>query len=319
MRAASLQISRKGGFVLVSVLWMTAMLTIITLGFGRRAALDHRAARYAVDQVEAMMMARGAVDRGIVELYNRELMRLLLPEDQRGGTHLGESWAHTNNLYTEGYFEHTELHENDVVAYVIIDEDRFISINNAPGDLLENIDGISRTAMRNISAHRDTLGDEERMPFNSIEEIRYLRGIREDDWFGTRRATGLKDLLTVWGDGRININTASREVLECIPDIRSRDIAAILNYRAGADGILNTKDDLGFRDWGHLLDEISEHDVQGLEKLQEHCKFDSSYFRITGVATRRQGRVRAVCSAVVSVRGSGSSIIHDWQEKTLGS
>lgn len=308
----------QAGFVLVSVLWVTAMLTIITLGFGRRAALDRRAAAYALDQAEAMMMARGAVDRGIVELYNRGLMELLLPPEERGGTHLGESWARTNNLYGEDYFEQTEIYENDIVAYVIHDEERYVNINTAPQALLEEIDSLSRSAVRRIVARRDTLREEQRMPFNAMEEIRYIRGISEDDWFGTRRATGLKDLLTVWGDGKINVNTASREVLESIPGMRAGDINTILNYRAGSDGILDTADDRGFRSMEDLSDKTG---VTGAtrEALDRYCKCSSAIFRITGVATRRQGRVRAVCSAVVSLQGGQLSIIHDWQERTLGS
>ncbi len=310
----------KTGFVLVSVLWITAMLTLIILGFGRRAALDRRAAAYALDQAEAMMMARGAVDRGVVELYNRGLMLLLLPEDQRGGTHLGESWAQTNNLFEEGYFEQTELYENDVVAYIITDEDRFININmdpTAPGwDVLEEIDALSRPVLRRIRARHDTMREEKRMGFNAVEELRYVRGVREDDWFGTHRTVGLKRLLTVWGDGRINVNTASREVLACIPGLRSGDINTILNYRAGGDGVLNTGDDRGFENPEDLTDKTG---VTGAsrEALDKYCKYTSSHFRITGVATRRQGRVRAVCSAIVSYESE--FMVIDWQEKTLGS
>ena len=309
------------GFVLVSVLWITAMLSVIILGFGRRAALDRRAAAYALDQAEAMMMARGAVDRGIVELYNRGLMRLLLPEDQRGGTHLGESWARTNNLFKESYFEQTELYENDVVAYIITDEDRFININvdpRAPGwEVLEEIDALNRTVLRRIRARHDSLREEQRMSFNAIEELRYIRGIREDDWFGTRRTVGLRHLLTVWGSGLINVNTASREVLECVPGLRSGDINTILNYRAGGDGVLNTDDDRGFENPEDLTDKTG---VTGAsrEALDKYCKYTASHFKITGVATRRQGRVRAVCSAIVSYAEDGFMVI-DWQEKTLGS
>ena len=54
------------------------------------------------------------------------------------------------------------------------------------------------------------------------------------------------------------------------------------------------------------------------EALDQYCICTSVFFRITGVATRRQGRVRAVCSAMVSLE-EGASIILDWQEKTLGS
>ena len=122
---------KNGGFALITVLWVTAMLTVLVLGFGRRAALERRAAWYALDHEQAMMMARGAVDRGIVELQNRAALLLFLPEEHRGGTHVGEHWAQSNNLYFENYFEQSEIFIDDEVAYVIVDEDRFININNS--------------------------------------------------------------------------------------------------------------------------------------------------------------------------------------------
>ncbi len=310
---------QKGGFVLVSVLWITAMLTVITLGFGRRAALDRRAARYALDQTEAMMMARGAVDRGIVEMHNRGIMQMLLPLDQQCGTHLGESWAHSKNLFEGDYFEQTEMFENDEVIYVIIDEERYININTTDDEVLERIEAMDRSLVRKIKARRTTeVHDREGVaPFQAIEELRYFRGVDDDDWFGEKEAPGLRDLLTVWGGGRINVNTASPEVLNCIPDTRSRDIDVIVGYRAGPDGELYTRDDLGFCSMDDLTDKT---DVTGNTRkaLDQYCICTSVFFRITGVATRRQGRVRAVCSAMVSLE-DGASAILDWQEKTLGS
>ncbi len=309
----------KTGFVLVSVLWITAMLTVITLGFGRRVALDRRAAAYALDQAEAMMMARGAVDRGIVEMHNRGLMQMLLPPDQQGGTHLGESWAHSKNLFGEDYFEQREDYENDEVIYVITDEERYININTTVQEVLEKMEPLSRPIVRKIMARRteEVHEKEGATPFHAIEEIRYLQGVDEEDWFGEEAKPGLKNMLTVWGNGRVNVNTASEEVLACIPDMRGSDIEAIVAYRAGGDGALFTDDDQGFRDMEDLTDKTG---VTGAsrEALDQYCICTSVFFRITGVATRRQGRVRAVCSAMVSLE-DGLSQILDWQEKTLGS
>lgn len=311
---------QKGGFVLVSVLWITAMLTVITLGFGRRAALDRRAARYALDQSEAMMMARGAVDRGIVELHNRSCMEMLLPlPPQKCGTNLGQHWAKTINLFEEDYFEQPEMFENDEVIYVITDEERYININTTEEKVLENIEAMSRSLVRKIKARRTTeVHDREGVaPFQTIEELRYFRGVDDDDWFGEKEAPGLRDLLTVWGGGRINVNTASPEVLNCIPDTRSSDIDAIVAYRAGPDGELYTGDDFGFCSIEELAVEVDVTPTTR-EALEQYCICTSVFFRITGVATRRQGRVRAVCSAMVSLE-DGASAILDWQEKTLGS
>ena len=62
----------RSGFVLVSVLWVLAILTVITLSFGQRVLIERRLAAYALDHTKALYMARGAVTRGIVELQHRE-------------------------------------------------------------------------------------------------------------------------------------------------------------------------------------------------------------------------------------------------------
>ena len=54
-------------------------------------------------------------------------------------------------------------------------------------------------------------------------------------------------LFRSWGDGKVNINTASREVLLTLPNIEEDVIDRILEYRTGLDALANTKDD-GFRD-----------------------------------------------------------------------
>lgn len=308
------------GFALVCVLWVTAMLIVLVLGFGRRASLERRAAANAFDHTQAMMMARGAVDRGIVELQNRSALLLLLPEEHRGGTHVGESWAQSINLYLENYFEQTELFALDEVAYVIVDEDRYININKAPKEVLEAIPSLKRPVLRRIIARRtpEEHSEEEKTPFNVIEEIRYIKGVSEDDWFGADGEPGLRDLLSVWGDdGRINVNTAPEEVLRCIPGLTSGDINLILNYRANDDGELYSADDRGFTSMEDLTNKTGIIGASR-EALDMFCKCTSTYFRITGVATRNKGRIRAVCSAVVSL-AQGPSVILDWQEKTLGS
>ncbi|HOQ89068.1 MAG TPA: hypothetical protein PLX03_02905, partial [Candidatus Hydrogenedentes bacterium] len=93
----------KRGFVLVCVLWVTALLSLLALGFARRAMLDRRAATYALDHAVAMAAARGAVERGILEIMNRGLKVRFLPPERRGGTHLGEYWARPTDFASEGF------------------------------------------------------------------------------------------------------------------------------------------------------------------------------------------------------------------------
>jgi len=310
---------RRDGFVLMCVLWVVAMLTVITLGFGQRAALDRRAAAYSLDYTVAMAAARGAVERGIVELMNRGVKMRMLPTNLRGGTHMGEAWANPMNIYKEGYLTADESLSKDEASYIITDEERFININTASKELLENIKSMDRALERQIWTRRTKEEHEGDgiIPFSAIEELRYMRGMDDDAWFGTPKQPGLKDLLTVWGNGMVNVNTASRDVLKCIPGVNETDIDTILKYRAGPDGEVNTTDDRGFIT---LDDMTAKTGVRGdtRDALNTYCTCDSAFFKITGLATRRAGRVRAVCSAVVIFGENGLQTV-DWQEKALGS
>ena len=308
------------GFVMVCVLWVLAILTVVTVGFGRRAVLDRRAAAYALDHAQAMMMARGAVQRGIVELRNKALKDRLKAEEERGMVHLGQEWAHPKNLLKESrYFAGGDEFADDTVNYIIVDLEARICPNACEKKFLEAIEGMSRSVKRQIWTRR-TKGVHEgefRAPIHAIEEIRYMRGVDDDDWFGTRGNPGLAELLSPVGTGRINLNTASEEVLASVPKLGDNAVKKIIAYRIGDDGQLGTRDDRGFQNLDKLEKETG---VRGdsLEALKQFCKTSSDFFKITGYATRRGGAVRAVCSAVARIGGNSAQVI-SWQEEPLGS
>ena len=309
---------RDKGFVLVCVLWVLAILTVVTVGFGRRAMLENRAAAFSLDHVQAMFMARGAVERGIAEIRNKAKIDYLFQQANR--TSYAQQWAKPVDMLKEGgYFSSMGGDEfaDDVCEYTIRDECSLISINAAKEDLIKEIEGISFSARRSILRRRAGVprANVPKQPFQAIEELLYTQGIGDDDWFGTDRQIGLRDLLTCWGDGRINVNTASAEVLSCIPKLGETAIEAIVDYRAGGDGDLRTSDDKDFRSIDDVGAQtgISGDDIQALKM---YCKVDSGFFTITGVATRRQGKVRATCRATVRVQGPNAWVIK-WREEFI--
>ncbi len=86
----------------------------------------------------------------------------------------------------------------------------------------------------------------------SINEMLYIRGITRNLLYGTKDAPGLKEFLTVFGDpgGKININTADRNILMAISEEMDGDMAdEIIAYRKDEDNDLTNplwyKDALG--------------------------------------------------------------------------
>ncbi len=320
---------RSEGFVLVSVLWVVALLTVITLSYHHRARLEVQAARYSLDSSQAMLAARGAVERGLLELRNKSLLDQLAaqPNMAAGGplVFLGQSWARGGDLYGEdGPLEAEETFNEDSVRYMIEDLERYVNINTAPEALLENLPGISRPVARQINFRRTGV-DEGGAPsgagqvaFQDIAELRGLRGISDEDWLGGGKEGALRDLLTTFGDGRINVNTAPFEVLQVLPGVDEAAAKTLVAMRTGDDGEAGTADDQGWSDWDVFATDTGIHG-DTLQSLKQLCKFDSSYFKIEGVATRRGGRIRSACAAVVHLTGdSGVATIIAWTEEPLG-
>ncbi|MCP4644332.1 MAG: hypothetical protein GY851_28070, partial [bacterium] len=229
--------SHRAGFALLCVLWALAILTVLTIGFGRRAMIDRRAAAISVDHAQARFLARGAVERGIAYIQNYAVVQAM--SEQAGVETPAFNWRDTPNLYEDGeVFASSggEEFEDDVCTFTIDDAESRVSVNAATEELLEEIPELGFRSVSQITRRRGGDDGEPAHPFVAIEEIRYLEGIDDDTWFGYGDGTPLYDILTVWGDGRINLNTASREVLECVPDLEDNAIEAIMMYRTGGDG-----------------------------------------------------------------------------------
>jgi type II secretory pathway component PulK len=318
--------ANRRGFVLVSVLWVVALLTVITISYHHRARLEVRAARYSLDASQARMAARAAVERGILEVRNKAVLDSLEQLPDRPplppSAHFGQPWARARDLFKEdGYLDPGSGFENDVARYSIQDMERYININSAPEELIYELPGMSLPVARRIRYR--VLGapgdDENGQRFQHASELRYIRGVDDEAWYGEGDSPGLRDVLTTYGDGAINVNTAPLDVLLSLPDMEQSAAEDLIVLRSGADAVSGTSDDIGFTNWQQFAEATG---IAGstLITLQRHCKFNSNYFRISGIATRRAGMIRSHCSAVVWVpEGTNAVSVISWSEESLGS
>ncbi len=312
----------KQGFVLVTVLWVLALLAVITLGFGRRAMLERQAAWYALDREQAQHMARGAVEHAIVQLRSKNQLDALY--QQKDYTGPNQYWAHPIDLMATPEFyaiASDERFADDVCEYRIYDNESRISLNYGSEALLESIESIGMRTMENILARRDSGGyNDQPWLFQSVDELRTMEEISDAQWYGEIPGTGLRDLFTVWGQPggtRININTASETVLQSIPAIDPCLATDHVAYRKGPDGLLGTQDDLNFRNVREVVAALGARGAR-LQPLNVYCKTVSSSFTIVGHATRRGGKINAYCTATVEVHGRRLSIL-EWREDAVES
>jgi len=84
---------------------------------------------------------------------------------------------------------------------------------------------------------------------DSVEELLLVKNWGEDILYGTDENEegdsifGIADLLTVWGDRKVNLNTASIDVLLSYAEYEDWELASVLEARNGEDGEAGTLDD----------------------------------------------------------------------------
>jgi len=119
---------------------------------------------------------------------------------------------------------------------------------------------------------------------------------------------GLVHIFTVYGDGRININTASKTILSALPGLDAGTADAILAYHAGPDGRLGTEDDKCVASSEDLVNVEGLTELQ-IELLQQYCRFDSEYFRIFSYA-RLDKDFECCLMATVKYTENGPQVIY---------
>lgn len=153
-------------------------------------------------------------------------------------------------------------------------------------------------------------------PVDTVDELLLIKGFDEEILYGSPPDTppeqamrGIAYWLTAWSHGKVNINTASREVLLTLPDIDEWVVDEIVELRLGPDGEAGTRDD-GF----NSIDEA----VGMIPALQPHrdriTVSDVHYLRITSVG--EVDRVENVVWGVMRVEGDELVPVY-WREEPL--
>jgi len=104
-------------------------------------------------------------------------------------------------------------------------------------------------------------------PFEVLEELLLVKGMTQDLF------EVLKNYITIYGSGKVNINTASAPVLFAL-GFSADDVERITSFRCGADGVAGTADDNIF---------VTPGDI-GRQLSQAYAASDADAARITAIA-----------------------------------
>lgn len=269
-------ISNNRGVALIITILMLSIIVVLTLEFNRSMRDNLHIAVNSRDTIMLNYMARSGYNLGLA----------LLDGDDRESDSLHDEWALfkvypslSNQLFNEGRFQVEII---DLAGRIQINNlvNKNGSYNDSQKELLLRLllliepDLLEEEAEDIIDNIKDWIdADDEPTRFGaedlyyqslekpypcsngslqSVEELLRIKGVSEDLFYGTLENPGLKELVTIHGDGsgRININTASPSLIMAMAeDMDSEMVNDIISYREEDENDLNMplwyKDALG--------------------------------------------------------------------------
>ncbi|MBI4829983.1 MAG: general secretion pathway protein GspK [Candidatus Lindowbacteria bacterium] len=120
-----------------------------------------------------------------------------------------------------------------VYATTVTDESARVNVLTAQPQMLGAILGGDQQALARILEYRSS---------NKVFTVEDLGSLG----LGADASTRLKALCTTLGDGKVNINTASSDVLAALPGMDADTAQRVVEFRKGVDGVEGTEDDFVF-------------------------------------------------------------------------
>lgn len=241
----------KSGSILIICLWALAVLSILSVAVAGFVFQEIKFANSFIRASVSLPLAKAASRRAFYERKKDSTLEYdTLQELKEERTQ-----ALCSNIDYRYYFV-----EQKIIAdqEQIIDESALININLASSQTLKRLPGLDEDLVKEII-------DSPRRPFKLKEEVLLIEGLDKDKF------KQIKDLITVYGEGKININTVSSEVLSIL-GLDADLIQIIMRYRkesAGADGEWGTEDDGAFIKQSNILSDLRSFTSLTLKQEQD--------------------------------------------------
>lgn len=265
--------SRKG-VILIATLWIITILSFLSLGIGSRVSMELRLSKYNTDRMKALYLATAGVAkcREVLSKDKNDYDSLyycgIMPPGEDGNALDMES-IFKDMGFRDGILIIAYRNEDGAEVFGMSDEERKININKADRKTLLNIfrdDGIAEALME----RRDKNGD-----FALMEEVLLVEGVTPEIY------KSVEGYITVYGEGKVNINTVSKKALMAL-GVTEDAADAIIIYRNGPDGIPATEDDRVFTDVDieRRLRDIQPKDAASIGNLKNSFTVKSDCFKL---------------------------------------
>ncbi|MFC1819665.1 type II secretion system minor pseudopilin GspK [Thermodesulfobacteriota bacterium] len=310
------------GVALILTILIISLLVILTLQFNTFMRSELYATENLRDGIKLRYIARSGLNYALAVLFEDRA------ENDFDSQH--EIWSDSELLSTEAssLFEdyHLEISISDHSGRIQVNQlvDKNGKYNSTQKDLLirllnsedfntdpEEVEGIVDAIKDWIDGDNDVTefgGAEDSYyqaletpypcrngPLESLEELLLIRGITRELFYGTNETPGISRLLTIYGNGRININTADPLVLVSLSDQIDRDMVLdMLSFRE------DEENDLKPGNWYRKVPGMSH-----ISLYPDLVTTSSSYFKIMtkgmrdnmsegceGLVQRKEGGIR---------------------------
>ncbi len=346
----------KKGSILILTLWVLSFLTIFAVGLSYNVSGQLRMASHFQDRLKAYYLANAGIQRAIVELaadqtpaYDSLNEAWANNEEFFKETPVGNGYITLSYVMTRvGEDKQAETEEAEVgeaeggfeqaVLYGVMDENSRVNINKVPVNILEilleriaDLDNGEAAEIANaIVDWRDTdivisPGGAEsnyyeglKVPyeckngeFQAIEELLLVKGMTPEIF------SKLQNVITIYGEGKININTVDATTLYGLG--LDMDFAeAVVEFRLGNDAEMGTDDDNVFTTTGELRNIgpfFTEESTQ-LNYILGVLTVKSDIFRINsfGIFETGQRRLHRNIVCVVKRQKAAPPEILYWRE-----
>lgn len=322
--------------VLLITLWILLMLTILAVNIGHRTSIALRLSKYQRERLRAFYLAKAGLNRAIVEIRN----------DDPSYDSLRDKWADNEAIFKKitlgddesefAQISYTfEEDEQTKTVFGVIDEERKINLNTASEEMLTSLleaCGIfeAEKICTNIRAWRGDKGitsaeakdyknlgytcKEEQ--FSNPQELILVKDITHQIY------NSLKPHITVYGSGKLNINTISEEILNILIEscVKKLKESGESEFAPGdlAKRIIQLRKDVPvtrLSDLQGLLEnqgKLSSGQINILNRFQEEADTKSTCFYITSDGKTNAGKFTNSLQAIYA-RGGDNKIIY-WHE-----
>jgi len=292
------------GYVLVIVMGLLAALGVMALSLGAAARTDLAQTRRFQDEIAAELLAKAGIDWTIHYLNTVA----------RQGTLWQAPWTSQVALFQGrplgvGTFDVQYTDPGGTLHYGLQDEEARVNLNTAPVAVLAALPGVGTALAEAIVKHR------QQEPWGTPEDLLQRGLVSPPVWYGSAGQAGLSAYLTVWGSGKININTAAPVVMTAVPGLTPALVEAIVRYRQGDDQQLGTSDDRYFRTVADLAT-LPGVDRSELERAEVFLTVMPSAFRFiaTGRVPHGTSQARTHLRLAVIERTAPATTVRYWRQ-----